>query len=107
MKNLKDYSVFEQEIQLRTKNFTGVPRYPAVADYLGLLTKNADSGPSPEISNFLKKKPKPDQAITNSTYLLKFIQEALENIKLAQPDLYGKLTGDSFVQKIKEVTSIR
>lgn len=107
MKNIKSYSLFEQEAQLKTKIFTGVPRYPAVADYLGLITKNADSGSTTEITTFLKKRPKIDQPTTNGMYLLKFIEEALANIKVAQPDLYAKITGDTFVQKIKDATTIK
>ena len=107
MKNIKDYSIYEQEAQLKTKIFNGVPRYPAVADYLGIITKNADSGSTTEIATFLKKRPKIDQPTTNGMYLLKFMEEALGNIKVAQPDLYAKITGDSFVQKIKDATTIK
>jgi hypothetical protein len=107
MQNLKRYEIFEQEIQLKTRLFNGSPRYPSVADYLGLITKNADSGTSSEVTAFLKRRPKSDQTPTNTTYLLKFIEEALTNIKVAQPDLFAKIGGDSVVQKIKDSTTIK
>ena len=107
MKNIKSYQIFEQDAQLKTKTFNGVPRYPAVADYLGIITKNADSGSNTEITTFLKKRPKIDQPTTNGMYLLKFMEEALANIKAAQPDLYGKITGEMFAQKIKDATTIK
>lgn len=103
MEHLKQYELFEQESQIRTKFFTGAPRYPIVAEYLGLVTKYADSGSMSELTPFLKRKAKPDQP-TNSVVLLHFVQEILQDIKEAQPDLYVKLTGDQILQKIKDVT---
>jgi hypothetical protein len=107
MQNIKSYAIFEQEVQLKTRLFNGFPRYPSVADYLGLITKNADSGTTSEITAFLKRRPKSDQAPTNTTYLLKFIEEALSNIKVAQPDIFAKIGGESVVQKIKDSTTIK
>lgn len=107
MQIIKRYGIFEQEVQLKTRLFNGSPRYPSVADYLGLITKNADSGSTAEITAFLKRRPKSDQPSTNTTYLLKFIEEALSNIKVAQPDLFAKIGGDTVVQKIKDATSIK
>lgn len=105
MENLKSYELFEQDAQLKTKTFNGAPRYPSVAEYIGLITKNADSGSTTEIAAFLRKKPKPDQPATNAVYLLKFIEEALDNIKIAQPDLYAKVSAEAFTKKIQQNTS--
>lgn len=95
--------MFEQEANLRTKAFTGVPRYPIVAEYLGLVTKFGDTGAMNQLTPFLKAKSKPEQP-QNSIILLHFINEILTDIKEAQPDLYAKLNADSFLQKIKDVT---
>lgn len=103
MNHLKEFRLFEQETQIRTRLFSGTPRYPAVAEYLGLVTKHADSGSMSELTPFLKKKSRPDQP-TNSIVLLHFVQEILQDIKEAQPDLYSKLTGDQILQRIKDVT---
>ena len=103
MKHIEDFSIIEQEAQIGTRAFSGAPRYPIVAEYLGLVTKSADSGSMSELTPFLKKKAKQDQP-TNSIVLLHFVQEILQDIKEAQPDLYSKLTGDQILQKIKEVT---
>ncbi len=56
MKHIEDFSIFEQEAQIRTRTFSGAPRYPIVAEYLGLVTKSADSGSMSELTPFLKKK---------------------------------------------------
>jgi hypothetical protein len=105
MENLKSYELFEQDAQLKTKTFNGVPRYPSVVEYIGLITKNADSGSTTEIASFLRKKPRPDQPATNAVYLLKFIEEALDNIKVAQPDLYAKVSAEGFIKKIQQNTT--
>jgi hypothetical protein len=103
MERIKRLKVFEQDANIRTKAFTGVPHYPIVAEYLGLVTKFSDSGAMSQLTPFLKAKSKPDQP-QNSIILLHFIDEILVDIKEAQPDLYAKLNADSFLQKIKDVT---
>ncbi len=103
MEKIKRLKMFEQDANVRTKAYTGIPRYPIVAEYLGLVTKFGDTGSMSQLTPFLKAKSKPDQP-QNSIILLHFINEILADIKEAQPDLYAKLNADPLLQKIKDVT---
>jgi hypothetical protein len=103
MQILKPFSVFEQDIQLKTKTFQGTPHFPVVSEYIGLMSKNLDSGSMTEIDTFLRRKAKAD-APTNSVAILNFMKETLETIKTAQPDVYAKVGGDVFISKVEAIT---